>query len=87
MPCRTTEGVEGLSVQVDILVGLLARNLSVLFETVDGTAIGACLIYLLYRLLLFVRTIQHYWTCIYIIIYMCVCKVGFELFFNLHKNA
>ena len=60
VPCRTTEGVEGLSVQVDILVGLLARNLSVLFETVDGTAIGACLLYLLYRLLLFVHTIQHY---------------------------
>ena len=40
MPCRTSEGVEGLNVQVGLLVGLLGRNVSIQFETIGRTARG-----------------------------------------------
>ena len=39
VPCRTNEGEE-LAVQVGILFGLLARNLSVQLETTSGSAVG-----------------------------------------------
>lgn len=39
VPCRTNEGEE-LAVQVGILFGLLARNLSVQLETASGSAVG-----------------------------------------------
>ena len=40
VPCRTNEGGEGLNVQVGVLVGRLARNVSVQFQTFSGTASG-----------------------------------------------
>ena len=40
VPCRTNEGGEGLVIQVGIQFGLLARNLSIQFETLDGSAVG-----------------------------------------------
>ena len=39
-PCRTNEEEGELVIQVGILFGVLARNLSVRFETIDGSAIG-----------------------------------------------
>ena len=39
-PCRTNEAEGELVIQVGILFGVLARNLSVRFETLDGSAIG-----------------------------------------------
>ena len=42
VPCRTNEGVEGLNVQVDLLFGVLARNVSVTLQTLEneGSASG-----------------------------------------------
>ena len=39
-PCRTNEGEGELVIQVGILFGVLARDLSVQFETLEGSAIG-----------------------------------------------
>ena len=48
VPCRTNEGLDGLNVQVDLLVGLLARNLSVQFDTSSQTAIGKATVIVLH---------------------------------------
>ena len=40
VPCRTNENGEGLEVRVDILSGLLGREVVVQFQTFDGTAMA-----------------------------------------------
>ena len=42
-PCRTNEGVQALRVDVDVLFGELARNLSIQFNTIGDTALGKVL--------------------------------------------